>query len=92
MLTLTPEDRIEYFFMFWVCKEAFLKALGKGFLGDNNILRKPLFQKVLKPFSIDKVTYPYIFKNITNYASALYVEGPPLRPLHHVWNKNSIIF
>jgi len=62
------EDRIHTFFEFWVCKEAFLKASGKGWLNDQiaiplesvgaiegNTIRTTLNKKITLPYCFDAI-------------------------------------
>lgn len=85
LLTLSPENKIDYFFKFWVCKESFLKATGKGFL-ENYINQQStyLFKKKCRTYLNGKITYPYYFIPISGYAAALFVQGPPLKPLYYL--------
>lgn len=88
--SLKPEERMNSFFKSWVCKEAFLKALGKGWLGiDKQVLFTEAcdFKKVLRDDPLNSVlAYPYCFDLIPGYASAVFVDGPFLRLLHYNWN------
>lgn len=78
---LKPEEKKEGFFKVWVCKEAILKAIGKGWLEtkketswiDINFLKNP--QELILTH---KIEYPYYFNCIPGYASGLFVKGPPL--------------
>lgn len=87
-----PEERTECFFKLWVCKEAFLKAIGKGWLENEKtkgfekslVLNKISHNGLLK----DKVTYPYFFECVPGYASALFVDGASLCPLHYNWHQS----
>lgn len=88
--TLELEEKVNSFFTNWVCKEAFLKASGIGWLGEKTVL--PLNVKVepqQEPLN-DGWTNPYCFECIPGYASALFVEGPPLRPIHFSWSEKSL--
>lgn len=88
---LSPENKIDFFFRFWVCKEAYLKALGKGWLDSKKeipfekvyALKKQKRDNLLK----NNITYPYYFECILDYASALFIEGPPLHQLHYIWSQ-----
>jgi len=90
---LTPEEKTSFFFESWVSKEAFLKASGKGWLeskqeytqASTNSLKQEQKNDLLEN---DEILYPYYFESIPGYASALYVEGPPLTILHYVWDKD----
>lgn len=81
--TLEKQEQVNMFFKYWVYKEAFLKANGKGWLSEEKTLSVKeisLFKKklILKEFS-SKINYPYFFDCRSGYASALFVKGPPLR-------------
>jgi phosphopantetheinyl transferase len=73
----------------WVCKEALLKASGKGWLRDEkefSFQESCIFKRILKNECFkDKITYPYYFECIPGYASALFVEGSILQPLYYTW-------
>lgn len=60
--SLNPKKQQNYFFKSWACKEAFLKALGKGWLGrkDERILRE------------EASKYPYCFDFNPEYVSVIY--------------------
>ena len=87
---LNHQEQINYFFNFWVCKEAFLKALGKGWLEkETKILftEFPNFKKSLRDRDLkDEPIYPYCIDLLPEYASAIFVNGPFLRLLHYDWN------
>jgi 4'-phosphopantetheinyl transferase len=80
--TLEPREKEEGFFKIWVCKEAILKAQGKGWLEtekeaswiDIKFLKNS-GELLLK----GNIEYPYYFNCIPGYASALFVNGPSLR-------------
>ena len=84
--TVKPEEKVDVFFKLWVTKEAFLKTSGKGWLNNQqaipleglDVLKKENRKNTLN----ERMTSPYLFESIPGYASALYIEGPPLRPLH----------
>lgn len=84
--TLKLEDQVNSFFTNWVCKEAFLKASGKGWLEENKVLSLKIKVEPQKGQLNDDITNPYYFDCIPGYASALFVEGPPLRPTHFSWS------
>lgn len=81
--TLGGQEKVNMFFKYWVYKEAFLKATGKGWLDKEAALsfqEIALFkQKVIVEGFCSKINYPYFFDCRPEYASALYVKGPPLR-------------
>ncbi len=92
---LSSEGKRNSFFKHWASKEAFLKAGGKGWLETRETPAffearakasdKPKSQQSGRLLKNDKVIYPYCFDDIPGYASALFVEGPSLRPLHFTW-------
>jgi 4'-phosphopantetheinyl transferase len=90
---LNAEEKIHSFFKHWVSKEAFLKALGKGWLEDQHAFLSTRINSLKQDYKNDlleddKVAYPYCFESIPGYASALFIEGPPLKPLHYIWGKD----
>lgn len=82
---LEAEERVDLFFKYWVCKEAFLKASGKGWLNSEKEMPH-IKDHCDNDLSNPGLTYPYCFECIPGYASALYVEGPSLRLIHYAWN------
>ncbi|MBP6952678.1 MAG: 4'-phosphopantetheinyl transferase superfamily protein [Alphaproteobacteria bacterium] len=91
--TLSSEHKIDVFFKHWVCKEAFLKASGKGWLENKKELPYtkvwPQKQQQIDNLLKSKITYPYCFKCIPGYSSALFIDGPSLRLLYYVWDQDS---
>ncbi|MBY0272897.1 MAG: 4'-phosphopantetheinyl transferase superfamily protein [Alphaproteobacteria bacterium] len=90
---LNAQEKIHSFFKHWVSKEAFLKASGKGCLENRHALtltKTSDFKQELKSDLREeaKIIYPYCFESILGYASALFVEGPSLKPLHYIWEKD----
>jgi 4'-phosphopantetheinyl transferase len=85
-----PEEKVNTFFKLWVCKEAYLKASGKGWLSDQQeipLMGLSFLKNDHNPSKVnEKITSPYCFESIPGYASALFIEGPFLRPLHYIWN------
>lgn len=86
---LDLKDQIFYFFKLWVCKEAFLKASGKGLVG---LQKESIWENLglftnQQIFSLSgkKMVLPYYFECIPEYASALFVKGPPLHLLYKRW-------
>jgi len=93
--TRDPQERINAFFRRWVSKEAFLKASGKGWLEDKEDKKEFPFhtKSSSKKRSLnDEMKNLYYFECISGYASALFVEGELLRPLHYSWNQNNFLF
>lgn len=99
--TLSSEEKKESFFKCWASKEAFLKAVGKGWLetkqtqtptffeSNVGVRNNPKLKQNSKLLKNKKAIYPYCFEVVPGYVSALFVEGPPLRPLHFSWNSNA---
>lgn len=87
---LNSKEKIDYFFKWWVSKEAFLKAIGRGWAEDGK--QKPLSsayllkQRMIDGLMNDKAVYPYFFSIVSNYASALFVNGPFLNIFYYHWN------
>jgi len=93
--TLDPQERINAFFRRWVSKEAFLKASGKGWLEDREDKKEFPFhtkRSSKKRGLNDEMKNLYYFECISGYASALFVEGELLRPLHYSWIQNNFLF
>src|SRR5690606_17784772 len=87
---LPSKDKVYAFFKSWACKEAFLKAHGKGWLEDKNVpqlIESVRYQKeTLKNSSNIDLSYPYCFELIPGYASALFVVGPVLQNKYYAWS------
>lgn len=91
--TIKQEEKANTFFKLWVCKEAFLKASGKGWLNDKHTIpleslethKESNKNNELK----EKMTSPCFFEDIPGYASALFIEGVPLRSVHYAWNSQT---
>lgn len=88
--TLNRHEQVDYFFKSWACKEASLKALGKGWLEmEKQGASKEIYdfkKKSTRTSSKDISQYPYCFDLVSGYASAIFVDGPFLRPLYFNWN------
>lgn len=85
---LDLEERTNIFFKRWVSQEAFLKALGKGWFEDK---KKLIFnaQNTLKEEDLNNdLINLYHFECIPGYASALFVDGESLHPVHYSWNRD----
>ena len=84
------KEKVDTFFKLWVCKEAFLKASGKGWLNDQQITpleELDIFKKNNTKNELNKkMITPYYFESVPGYASALFIEGSFLHPLHYTWN------
>lgn len=79
--TLSSEEKVKFFFKYWVCKEASLKASGKGLLSD----------EWKNSSSMEKtMEYSHYFECIPDYASALFIDGPPLQPVYYKWNQSRV--
>ena len=87
--TIKSEEKVDTFFKLWVRKEAFLKASGKGWPNDEQMILLEGVDKLEKGQinnGLKRMSSPYLFEVISGYASALFIEGPHLRPLHYTWN------
>ncbi len=88
--TIKEKEKINSFFKLWVCKEAYLKACGKGWLDKKHHL--PIqtierLQKEQKGNSSNHKMNPYIFEVVPGYTAALFVKGSDNAvPLHYTWN------
>jgi len=84
------EERLQTFFSLWTCKEAYLKAFGKGWLENKtplslvNIALSGKNSKAYPP-SNSVTAYPYTFGCIPGYACALFVKGPSLPVIYRVY-------
>ena len=87
---LDPEERVNAFYKRWVSREAFLKASGKGWFEDKKELAFNAKKNSEKGNLNDEMTNLYGFECIPGYASALFVEGALLRPLHYSWNQSNL--
>ncbi len=90
---LPSEEKVSVFFKCWVSKEAFLKASGKGWLENKEVFtlaKTNDFQQQKRNDLLKngKMACPCYFEFIPGYASALFVDGPPLTPLHYTWRKD----
>ena len=87
--SISPEKKSNLFFKLWACKEAFLKASGKGWFDDGQ--KPPLgILEILKSDNkiyetTEKMRTPYCFESIPGYASALFIEGPFLQLKYFIW-------
>ncbi|MBW8308812.1 MAG: 4'-phosphopantetheinyl transferase superfamily protein [Candidatus Paracaedibacteraceae bacterium] len=84
---LDVEDKVKFFFTRWVSKEAFLKALGKGWFEDQEEFALNFKASIKQMRTEDKVSNLYCFDLLPGYASALYVHGDLLRPLYYSWSE-----
>lgn len=86
---LEPEQKILTFFKFWVCKEAYLKSTGKGWLNEQHLfcLKELKFSKSLhNNIQGERMSPPSYFQLIPHYASAFFLDGPLLRPFYFNWD------
>lgn len=90
--TLNSQDKIVFFYKLWACKEAYLKSLGKGWLKEQQQIPSMLFSICKSPHTqpFSNKTYPYYFKCISGYASAIFIDGPPLMHIYYNW-KNKLV-
>ena len=88
--TIKEKEKTNSFFKFWACKEAYLKAYGKGWLEKKSHLPLQTIECLQNEqkgnLSIYKMN-PYVFEALPGYAAALFVKGPKyVCPSHYVWN------
>lgn len=88
--TIKEKEKINSFFKLWVCKEAYLKACGKGWLDKKHHLPiqaiECLKEEQRGNLSTHKMN-PYIIEPLSGYAAALFVKGSKnVFPSHYVWN------
>jgi len=91
---LSSDKKVDFFFKFWVGKEAILKAMGKGWLeGETHITVNhfPLLkQELINESFMNRTIYPYYLHYISGYASALFVEGPSLNIVYQHWSPKEL--
>lgn len=92
--TVKKGEKISAFFKLWVCKEAFLKTYGKGWLDRNynipNRAIEHLKGEKKRNLSNHKMN-PYIFEAIPGYPAALFIKGSDdMITLHYTWNSKII--
>ncbi|OJW52183.1 MAG: hypothetical protein BGO67_10275 [Alphaproteobacteria bacterium 41-28] len=84
------EDKVNTFFKLWVCKEAFLKAFGKGWISDPQITvlqELDCFKNdAMGADRLEKMKYPFYLEILPGYASALFIDGPFLQPFFYTWS------
>lgn len=84
------KDTVYEFYKFWVCKEAFLKASGTGWLEKNTALPADMLES-LKAKKNDGISncknIPYVFDLIPGYIGAFYWLDNDTRviPTYHLW-------
>ncbi|OJW54543.1 MAG: hypothetical protein BGO67_10135 [Alphaproteobacteria bacterium 41-28] len=90
---IKEKEKINSFFKLWVCKEAYLKACGKGWLDKKYHLPIQTIERLQKEQRGDLLTHkmnPYIIEPLSGYAAALFVKGSKnVFPSHYVWNSNT---
>lgn len=79
---ISPEEKTVFFFRYWVCNEAFLKASGKGLIRDE----QKISLELIKNIAHNNTPPFYCFDPAPGYVGALFIEGPPLRPRHYTWD------
>lgn len=75
--TIKEKEKINSFFKLWVCKEAYLKACGKGWFDKEHHLPIQTIERLQKEQRGDLSTHkmnPYIIEDLPGYAAALYVK------------------
>jgi 4'-phosphopantetheinyl transferase len=86
---LHPEEKVDFFFKVWVKKEAFLKALGKGWLeNDEKIKFEELYsfeQNLDGETSKNELGFLHYFQCVSGYTSAFFAKGPILEPTYFNW-------
>lgn len=94
---MSSEKKVDYFYKVWVGREAFLKALGKGWLeNDKNIREMKLFPNNTYENSENSYRNTYgtleYFQIVPGYKSAFFTKGATLKPLFINWeNVQSVL-
>lgn len=68
--SVNASDRVETFYKLWVCKEAYLKASGQGWLKKNTSLPSKLLSALTEPKE-----FPLFFKTSPECIGAVYIES-----------------
>lgn len=83
--SLTSDKKVDYFYNVWVAREAFLKALGKGWLEDNKRIRNlSLFLEMSEEYGqVYENAYGTLefLQTVNGYKSAYFVKGLPVKPI-----------
>lgn len=78
-----PEDKIRTFFKLWVCKEAFLKASGKGWYSQQQALPPEVLEIIRGTKETGKsnrnMESAGILEFIPDYTGAFFINGPALK-------------
>ena len=85
---LPYNEKICTFFREWTCKEAYMKAYGKGWFTEDTLIMNPTLNDEVKRNRYQwnaNSKYPQIIDLVPNYSSALFVLGPILRPIYRIW-------
>ena len=87
-------EKIRAFFNLWVCKEAFLKTYGKGWLNKDHSVPARVIDYLKgeknKNSSKNKLN-PYMFEPIPGYIAALFVKKSDKSiPLHYIWDSRMV--
>lgn len=83
------EDKLNTFYQIWVCKEAFLKAIGKGWINNPQVTvlsQLDCFKyDSVSLESHEKMKFPFYIEIVPRYAGAYFIDGPYLPPLLYTW-------
>lgn len=86
---LNSEEKVKTFFDLWVRKEAFFKASGKGWLNEQQTVPLEGFDSLIvcnkNMLTHDNMKFSYSFEAISGFASAIFIQGPFLQPIHFKW-------
>lgn len=89
---VNEEQKFKAFFKFWVCKEAFLKASGEGWLNKQQAIPfsvlEMLKEELMEEKSTNKLNLKkntYFFEPMPGYVGALFAQTP-FYPMHYAWS------
>lgn len=86
--TLNLPEKIDFFFKFWVSKEAYLKTLGKGWLDEENkfeFMKGYLSKQQIINSASEKMSYPVHVQYLPDYVSAWFIDGPMPHPHYYTY-------